>query len=476
MKYTLSGLLLLGLLAFIPSKVMAQQAIPNLDINAKVNQAFSNATLEKIAPPKSDITIAFPAQNPSQAPLQSVLKAGESWSNLPIGVVTGLPNGQNLSYASIVSELYPNPADAQKALNGSLYNFKAIEKVPLKDLVSKFPELQNAPVLPTQIGSLSGCSSGSTDTLGSLAASPCGQNPIPVDVLKAIPISQTGIQNISYKDLGSKLDLNNAPASNFPLAKQVSLAKLITPDGLNATGVNLFKLDYIDNKIPGQSGNPIKGLNSIVGSNRVENSTCKEADCDYAVLLSFVAPDMKENPYNHALAFQINKSGTTWLDGGIGSIGRTLWNFKEPPGGKLLGSFSDYGKLVLENGDAKKGTVEQKLYLAFCMQITFPFYSEWNCSSKFIGPIPLPWEEISEKSQAMMFPFEVKLPAAAVTPPAVAAISSPPKIPSSIAQIQSPASASQSSSPNQSPTPTYNRLFGSNTLASYSPIANITRA
>jgi hypothetical protein len=475
MKYTLSGLFLLGLLAFIPTQVMAQQAIPNLDVNAKVKQAFSNATLEKIAPPKSDLTIAFPAQNPSQAPLKSVLKAGESWSNLPIGVVTGLPNGQNLSYASIVSELYPNPADAQKALNGSLYNFKAIEKVPLKDLVDKFPELQNVPVSPTQIGSLSGCSSGSTDTFGSLAASFCGQNPIPVDVLKAIPISQTGIQNISYKDLGSKLDLNNDPASNFPLAKQVSLAKLITPDGLNATGVNLFKLDYIDNKVPGQSGNPIKGINPISGSNRVENSTCKEADCDYAVLLSFVASDMSMNPYNHALAFQINKSGTTWLDGGIGSIGRTLWNFKEPPGVSLPGG-SDYLKVVLENGDVKKGTVEQKGYLAFCMQISFFFYSEWNCSSKFIGPIPLPWEEISEKNQAMMLPLQFKLPAATVTPPTVAAISSSPRIPNSIAQIQSPASVSQSSTPSQSPTPTYNRLFGSNTLASYSPIANITRA
>jgi hypothetical protein len=106
MKHKFSSLLLLGLLAVMPTQVMAQ-ATPNLDINAKVKQAFSNATLEKITPPKSDITIAFPAQNPSQAPLKSVLKAGESWSNLPIGVVTGLPNGQNLSYASIVSELYP---------------------------------------------------------------------------------------------------------------------------------------------------------------------------------------------------------------------------------------------------------------------------------------------------------------------------------------------------------------------------------
>lgn len=475
MKHTLPSLLLLGFLAFMPSEVMAQ-AVPNLDIDAKVKQAFSNATLEKITPPKTDITIAFPAQNPSQTPLKSVLKAGESWANLPIGAVTGLPNGQNLSYASIVADIYPNPADAQRALDGSLDNFKAIEKVALKDLVANFPELQNVPVLPTQIGSLSGCSNDSGNTLGSLAASACGQNPIPKDVLQAIPISQTGIQNISYKDLAGKLDLNSAPASKFPLAKQVSLAKLIAPNGVGATGTNLFKLDYIDNKIPGQSGNPIKGINPISGSNRVENSTCKDADCDYAVLLSFIAPDMKENPYNHALAFQINKSGTTWLDGGIGSIGRTLWNFKEPPGVALPTS-SDYLKVVLENGDARKGTVEQKAYLAFCMQINVLFYSEWNCSSKFIGPIPLPWQEISEKNQAMLLPLQFKLPDAALTPPVLAAnplTSIPSLAQSSPSRNQSP-TPSQTPTSTQSPTPTYNRLFGSNTLASYSPIANITR-
>jgi hypothetical protein len=470
MKYKSFCLLLFGALAFIPTSVMAQ-AVPNVDINAKVQQAFSNATLEQIKPPKQDINIAFPAQDPSQTPLKGVLKAGESWSNLPIGVLTGLPNGDNLSYSSIVSQLYPNPADAQKLLNGSLANFKALERVPLKDLVANFPQIKDAPVLPTQIGSLSGCTSDSTNTFGSLAASACGQNPIPKDVLQAIPISQTGIQDISYKELGSKLNINNSPAEQFPLAKKVSLAKLITPNGINATGVNLFKLDYIDNKVPGQSGNPIKGINPISGSNRVENSTCKEANCDYAVLLSFIAPSMTQNPYNHALAFQINKSGTTWLDGGIGSIGRTLWNFKEPPG-VALPAASDYLKVVLENGDVKKGTVEQKGYLAFCMQISFFFYSEWNCSSKFIGPIPLPWEPISEKNQAMMLPLQFKIPQAAITPPAVAAAITPPVIPGvSTNQSQTP-----SQFPSQSPTPTYNRLFGSNTLASYSPTANITRS
>ena len=183
----------------------------------------------------------------------------------------------------------------------------------------------------------------------------------------------------------------------------------------------------------------------------------------------------RSNPLNRNLAIQIHQPGQTrWIDGGIGSIGKTLWNFKEPPG--VAPAFdSDQMKLVLERGNAKTGTVEQRLYLAFCTNIAF----ERNCSSKFIGPIALPLPQVSEKNKLALFPMKVEMPSIAATPvtsstPAASSIATLPTI---IPTKQGSGASTSTVSVAPATTDTsraYQKLFGSHTIGSYSPLSNIT--
>jgi hypothetical protein len=287
------------------------------------------------------------------------------------------------------------------------------------------------------------------------------------------------MHNIPYGDFANKLDIQNSPTTSFPLAADVSFAKILLLPSTNITSANLMKVDHLEAGVPGKNGQKITGINLISGSNRVPNSTCKEAQCDYTVLQNIVAG--RSNPLNRNLAIQIHKPGQTkWIDGGIGSIGRTLWNLKEPPG--VAPAFdSDQMKLVLERGNAKAGTVEQRLYLAFCANIAF----ERNCSSKFIGPIALPLPQVSEKNKLALFPMKVELPdiAATSTTPSTPTDRSgstlPTIIPTRQSNARTPNSSASTSTIAVAPATTdtsiaYQKLFGSHTIGSYSPLSNIT--
>ena len=234
-----------------------------------------------------------------------------------------------------------------------------------------------------------------------------------------------------------------------------------------------MRVDHLETEIPGKNGQKIAGINLISGSNRVPNSTCKEEKCDYTVLQNAVAG--RSNPLNRNLAIQIHKPGQTkWIDGGVGSIGKTLWNFKEPPG--VAPAFdSDQMKLVLERGNAKAGTVEQRLYLAFCANIAF----ERNCSSKFIGPIALPLPQVSEKNKLALFPMKVEMPDIAATPgtPSTPTTPSVSTLPTIIPTKQSSGASTPTVAVAPATTDTsiaYKKLFGSHTIGSYSPSSNIT--
>jgi hypothetical protein len=484
LKYFLSliSLFLLSLTLTPGAKAepLAISATDRTNYNQTIQTALNSTTLLNIAPPTTDIPIKFPNTDPTQPPLTAILQKGASWANLPIGAVLGMGNGQQsgvqqtnpATYTTIAAQVLPDAMAVTTALQGSLSNFEFLGSVPIKNLVTAFPELANIPVASNQIGSWSSCGVDGLPNFGQIAASACGIAPIPSDVLQAIPIQQTGLQDIPYADLAKKLNINNLPASAFPLIQNLPLAKIIAPNiNFQINGVNLFKVDYLDTKLPGQGGNPILGINSISGSNRVQNSTCKDETCDYAVLRSFLLGTSADtaNPYNNALSFQINSPGTTWLDGGIGTIGRTFWNFKEPPG--VSPPFSaDYMKIVLANADPQAGTVQQEMYFGFCMSIFF----EWNCSSKFIGPIPLPWVPVSEANAAMLMPLAISVPTSVIAPPNIVAV-----VPSSVRSSVVPAIAADPPSANSTSPKmrqTYANLFGTNTLKSYSPAQNLANS
>jgi hypothetical protein len=315
---------------------------------AMIKEAFGSVTLKNIAPPTQNIQIQFPATTPQTQPTTTTIAKGGSWSQLPIGAFTGVGSGGNESMVTLAQKIYPTTPEVQTAVQGALSNFRFLEKVPVKQLVTAFPQLANVAINSEQVGSWGACGAGAVPTFGSIAATSCGANPIPADVRAAIPIAQTGMHNIPYGDFASKLNIQNLPTSSFPLAADVSFAKILLLPSTNITSANLMKVDHLETEVPGKNGQKITGINLISGSNRVPNSTCKEAQCDYTVLQNIIAG--KSNPLNRNLAIQIHKPGQTkWIDGGVGSIGRTLWNFKEPPG--VAPAFdSDQMKLVLERG------------------------------------------------------------------------------------------------------------------------------
>ncbi len=470
------GLLWIGVVTKVVHAQSAPKAISQAESDktiAMITNSLQGVTLKNIAPTTQDIQIQFPPSGTQTQPTTAVLPKGSSWSQRPIGAFSGVGSVQNESMVTLAQKIYANSTDVQTAVQGALTNFKFLDKVPVKQLVTAFPQLANVAVSAEQVGSWSGCGAGTAPTLGNIAASACGTNPIPADVRAAVPIAQTGLQNISYGSLASKLDLQGLPTTSFPLAADVSLDKILLPPSANLTSANLMRVDHLETQIPGQGGKKIRGINLISGSNRVRNSTCKEAKCDYTVLQNVVPGS--SNPLNRNLAIQVNQPGkTAWIDGGVGSIGRTLWNLKEPPG--VAPAFdADYFKLVLEQPNAKAGSVGQKLYLAFCATVG----TEWNCSSKFIGPIALPVPQVSEKNKLTLFPMQVDMPniaAATSTAPAVASL--PTIIPT---KQSSPATPEPTATTAVAPAPTetsvaYQKLFGSNTLASYSPLSNISNS
>lgn len=445
---------------------------------AMIKEAFGSVTLKSIAPPTQNIQIQFPATTPQTQPTTTTIAKGGSWSQLPIGAFTGVGSGGNESMVTLAQKIYPTTPEVQTAVQGALSNFRFLEKVPVKQLVTAFPQLANIAINAEQVGSWGACGAGAVPTFGSIAATSCGANPIPTDVRAAIPIAQTGMHNIPYSDFANKLNIQNLPTTSFPLAADVSFAKILLLSSTNITSANLMKVDHLETEVPGKNGQKITGINLISGSNRVPNSTCKEAQCDYTVLQNIVAG--RSNPLNRNLAIQIHKPGQTkWIDGGVGSIGKTLWNFKEPPG--VAPAFdSDQMKLVLERGNAKAGTVEQRLYLAFCANIAF----ERNCSSKFIGPIALPLPQVSEKNKLALFPMKVEMPDIATpttpsTPKASSVSTLPTIIPTRTSNSQTPNSGVSTSTAAAAPATTdtsiaYKKLFGSHTIGSYSPSSNIT--
>ena len=279
------AILSIGSIATI-AKAQESSALSPTD-NAKtiamIKEAFGSVTLKNIAPPTQNIQIQFPATTAQTQPTTMTIAKGGSWSQLPIGAFTGVGSGGNESMVTLAQKIYPTTPEVQTAVQGALSNFKFLEKVPVKQLVTAFPQLANVAINTEQVGSWGACGADAVPTFGSIAATSCGANPIPADVRAAIPIAQTGMHNIPYGDFANKLNVQNLPTTSFPLAADVSFAKILLMPSTNITTANLMRVDHLETEVPGKNGQKITGINLISGSNRVPNSTCKETQCDYGM-------------------------------------------------------------------------------------------------------------------------------------------------------------------------------------------------
>jgi hypothetical protein len=105
---------------------------------------------------------------------------------------------------------------------------------------------------------------------------------------------------------------------------------------------------------------------------------------------------------------------------------------------------------------------------------------EQNCSSKFIGSIPLTFQ-VSEKKQLALLPMKVDLPPIAAAP-TVPNVPTAPTLPTMVPTKQSSSSglpSNNASTVGMAPVTTdiskaYRKLFGANTLHSYSLVSNIS--
>jgi hypothetical protein len=162
---------------------------------AMIKEAFGSVTLKNIAPPTQNIQIQFPATTPQTQPTTTTIAKGGSWSQLPIGAFTGVGSGGNESMVTLAQKIYSTTPEVQTAVQGALSNFKFLDKVPVKQLVTAFPQLANVAINTEQVGSWGACGAGAVPTFGSVAATSCGANPIPAECttfpMETLPISST---------------------------------------------------------------------------------------------------------------------------------------------------------------------------------------------------------------------------------------------------------------------------------------------
>jgi hypothetical protein len=464
------------------SSTFPSAALTTADYTDLVRRSLSGTNFSNLGTIDRDIDLTIPANPHTGRPAYSVsLKAGQSWSELPAGLAVGVGNLGSQTTESMAQQIYgANDPRAAQATEGSLANFKFLKKVSVKELVEAFPNLANTRLDANQVGSW-GASCGTTGrggyTFGSLANSSCGDSPLPDAVQSRIPMSQAGFDKISQAELAAKLPADVTVGELF-LAPDITFDKVLIPEGATIEAANVMKFDIAETGIAAKGGAAIKGINSISGSNRVPNSQCineQNVACDYAIVRSqFLGKASDKNIYNNNLAIQVNSPGTKWLDGGIGSLGTTIWNFKEPVG--VSAPFSeDFLKVVLEGIDAKTGKVQHKAYMAFCVDIMIaPFVMEKNCSSKFIGPLPLPWPTATEKGNSMMFPMKFTAPTVTNGSSAVPDFSSisPTSLPS-LPSVTSPSAPAIQGVTGTNTPGLYEGLFGSNTRGARSLVQNI---
>jgi hypothetical protein len=257
-----------------------------------------------------------------------------------------------------------------------LSELKFLKQTSLKSVVAANPAIATLPAKDL------GWIDGGDKTLGELATSSLGQNPLPESVLKATSIGQFGdIANTPYS---SYAEATKQPIGNFLGAANIPLSKLTNISSTASAGkmVEQITVDRINSK------EIAAGINSRIssGSNKQPHAPCTQAANNCNVLE--IRGQTK------------GVTGSLWmvdqkLKGGSGLVGEmaTATGIREYAGYEIPGT--DF-KIVAISDDARAGTAQLRLD----MRISSMFGS----TPYFLSVLPM---TVSEQKGQVVFPVEV---------------------------------------------------------------------
>jgi hypothetical protein len=257
-----------------------------------------------------------------------------------------------------------------------LSELKFLKQTSLKYVVAANPAIATLPAKDL------GWIDGGDKTLGELATSSLGQNPLPESVLKATSMGQFGdIVNTPYS---SYAEATKQPIANFLGAADIPLSKLTNISSTASAGkaVEQITVDRINSK------EIAAGINSRIssGSNKQPHAPCTQAANNCNVLE--IRGQTK------------GVTGSLWmvgqkLKGGSGLVGEmaTAAGIREYAGYEIPGT--DF-KIVAISDDARAG----KAQLRLDMRISSMFGS----TPYFLSVLPM---TVSEQKGQVVFPVEV---------------------------------------------------------------------
>jgi hypothetical protein len=352
----------------VSSKVLitAIAIVAPISLGATAETITTNPTLETMVSSTSYSNILSPADFKSQD------------INLTKGrpIAEGIPIG-----ATKLKDFSPATAIAATGSNldlstVQLSELKFLKETPLKSVVAANPSIATLPAKTL------GWVDGGDKTLGELATSNLGQNPLPESVLKSTSIGQFGdIANTPYS---SYTEAAKQPIANFLGAGNIPLSKLTNIASTASAGkvIEQITVDRINTK------EIASGINARIssGSNKEPHAPCTQAANNCNVLE--IRGQTK------------GVIGSLWmidqkLKGGSGLIGEmaTAAGIREYAGYEIPGT--DF-KVVAISDDARAGTAQLRLD----MRISSMFGS----TPFFLPVLPM---TVSEQKGQVALPVEI---------------------------------------------------------------------
>jgi hypothetical protein len=343
------------------------------------------------------ITIVAPseivatAQTAATNPTLETMVSSTSYSNIlspvdfkfqDINLIKGRPIAESIPLGDTkLKDFSPATAIAATGSNLDLSKVQLSELKFLKQTSLKSVVAANPAIATLQAKNL-GWVDGRDKTLGELATSSLGQNPLPESVLTATSIGQFGdIANTPYS---SYAEATKQPIANFLGAADIPLSKLTNISSTASAGkaVEQITVDRINSK------EIAAGINSRIssGSNKQPHAPCTQAANNCNVLE--IRGQTK------------GVTGSLWmvgqkLKGGSGLVGEmaTAAGIREYAGYEIPGT--DF-KIVAISDDARAG----KAQLRLDMRISSMFGS----TPYFLSVLPM---TVSEQKGQVVFPVEV---------------------------------------------------------------------
>jgi hypothetical protein len=351
-----------------------------------INKAMAAINKTTLGSTLSSSDIDYRATNKIPELPSFTLKKGTPLSELPAGFLKLA--GKSYSPLSAGTDASVSADDVKK---GRLGNLKFLEEMPLKEFSAANPQLKNI-----KVSTIPGWSSGSSKTIGDLAADPiAGTAPIPADVLQSAKIGDfPGVVDTPYS---AYKGVNSMPISKLFAVENISLDKVLSAEtGSIPSGLQVMKFDRLATKETNIGFHVRDNVSS--GTNKKPNNPCPgEKTCAYGELRSTVLTG--KNPLNGTKTIIDQES-----PGGEGWLGEAMTNagILEKDGYAVPYISSCGAKWSLTQPDPIKGTVQQQLHLRICYDTPVGR----QATPYFIGGIPI--GSASEKEATVFIPMDVK--------------------------------------------------------------------